>query len=143
VTLRLDPVNAETVVVIMESNSLDETGENFLATPAQFFKDPDQRQLLARGPGRIPCQQSSSSAAHRPSFGRGWTTRSYSMNLLRHMAGFSRFGGESKMHVFGGVALSADIFRSYAIPMDSRSISIASQLCPGVDEADLGGSVST
>jgi hypothetical protein len=27
---RLDPENAETVVVIMESNSLDETGENFL-----------------------------------------------------------------------------------------------------------------
>jgi len=26
----LDPENAETVVVIMESNSLDETGENFL-----------------------------------------------------------------------------------------------------------------
>ena len=30
VTPRLDPENAETVVVIMESNSLDETGENFL-----------------------------------------------------------------------------------------------------------------
>ena len=27
---RLDPENAEPVVVIMESNSLDETGENFL-----------------------------------------------------------------------------------------------------------------
>jgi hypothetical protein len=26
----LDPENAETVVVIVESNSLDETGENFL-----------------------------------------------------------------------------------------------------------------
>ena len=26
----LDPENAETIVVIMESNSLDETGENFL-----------------------------------------------------------------------------------------------------------------
>jgi hypothetical protein len=30
VTPCLDPENAETVVVIMESNSLDETGENFL-----------------------------------------------------------------------------------------------------------------
>src|SRR6266478_2717067 len=30
VTPRLDPENAETVVVIMEGNSLDETGENFL-----------------------------------------------------------------------------------------------------------------
>jgi hypothetical protein len=26
----LDPENAETVVIIMEGNSLDETGENFL-----------------------------------------------------------------------------------------------------------------
>jgi len=31
VTPRFDSENAETVVVIMESNSLDETGENFLS----------------------------------------------------------------------------------------------------------------
>ena len=30
VTPRLDPKNAEPVAFIMESNSLDETGENFL-----------------------------------------------------------------------------------------------------------------
>jgi len=31
VTPRLDPENAKAIVVIVESNSLDETGENFLA----------------------------------------------------------------------------------------------------------------
>ena len=29
-----------------------------IAAPAQLFEDPDQRQLLASGLGRVPCQQS-------------------------------------------------------------------------------------
>jgi hypothetical protein len=52
-----------------------------IAAPAQFFEDPDQRELLASGFGRIAASRPSSSASHRPSFGPGWTTRSYSKDV--------------------------------------------------------------
>jgi hypothetical protein len=42
-----------------------------IPTPAQLFKDPDQRQVLARSLASFPASNPSSSAVHRPNFGRG------------------------------------------------------------------------